>query len=467
LKTIGKYEIKGMLGRGGMGVVYKALLPIVKKIVALKMLAPHPTTLGLLGEGEVRRRFVAEAETMASLRHPNVVDVLDFDYQGGRPFFTMEYYYRSLGSIIGETYRTESPSRVLSLDKAIHYTRQILTGLSRLHRAGIVHRDIKPFNLLVTEEDRLKIGDFGLSRLRGERTGPPSGLMFGSPFYAAPEQEKEPDRVDARADLYPVGIILYRMLAGRLPGEDAPPVSECHPDVDQSWDRFVEKAIQEDPDKRFASSDDMREELERLTAIWIGKKAELCRMAVPLDVPMDLGTAPPVAALRAIPVRVNPMQASRVFDCDGLFRPRTKREGRFRIFRDAIVLDSLNGLAWQKGGSEDPLDWLEARAYAERLDASALGGFSGWRLPTVNELFTILKPAVHGATDCLDGPFDRDRTWLWSADRRSFVAAWYVNVELGFATWGDFTCRSYVRAVCACRGDGPGVLQGAPESGPR
>jgi serine/threonine protein kinase len=306
LKTIGKYEIKGMLGRGGMGVVYKALMPVVKKIVALKILAPHPTTLNLLGEEEVRRRFVAEAETMASIRHPNVLDVLDFDYAGGRPFFTMEYYCRSLGSIIGETYRTESASRILSLDKALHYTRQILTGLSRLHRAGIVHRDIKPFNMLITEEDRLKIGDFGLSRLRSETSGPPSGLMFGSPFYAAPEQEKDPDRADARADLYPVGIILYRMLAGRLPEEDAPPASACHPDVDRSWDRLIEKAIQADPDKRFASADDMREELERLAAIWIEKKADLCRMAVPSDPWKDVGTGPPGRATTGSSRQGNP-----------------------------------------------------------------------------------------------------------------------------------------------------------------
>jgi eukaryotic-like serine/threonine-protein kinase len=129
-------------------------------------------------------------------------------------------------------------------------------------------------------------------------------------------------------------------------------------------------------------------------------------------------------------------------------------------------LDSLNGLAWQKGGSQDPLDLLEAKAYAGRLDADNFGGFSGWRLPTVNELFTILKPAVHGAADCLDGAFDRNQKWLWSADRRSFVAAWYVDVELGFATWGDFSCRCYVRAVCPCRGDASRVLPETPESGP-
>lgn len=466
MRTIGKYEIKGMLGRGGMGVVYKALMPVVKKIVALKMLAPHPTTLSLLGEEEVRRLFVAEAQTMASIRHPNVLEVLDFDYADGRPFFTMEYYCRSLGSIIGETYRTESPSRIMSLDKTIHYTRQILTGLSRLHRAGIVHRDVKPFNMLVTEEDRLKIGDFGLSKLRGERSGPPSGLMFGSPFYAAPEQEREPDLVDPRADLYPVGIIVYRMLAGRLPEEDAPPVSMCHPDADQGWDRLVEKAMQADRDKRFASADDMKEELERLAAIWAGKKADLCRTALLPDTREEVGTPSEVAPVRDLPVRVNPAKASKAFDCDDLFRPRTKIGGRFRVFHDAIVVDSVNGLAWQKGGSEDPLDWLEAKAYAGRLASGALGGLSGWRLPTVNELFTILKPAVHGAADCLEGPFDRDRKWLWSADRRSFTAAWCVNVELGFATWGDFTCRSYVRAVCACPRDGTEVLQGELRSSP-
>ncbi len=110
------------------------------KVVALKLLRPHPNLVTLLGEKEVRRRFVTEAVTMARLRHPNIVSIWDFHDSEDLSFFVMEYFCNSLGLIIGETYRVEDPSRILSVDRAIDYTLQILVGLSRLHQAGIIHQ---------------------------------------------------------------------------------------------------------------------------------------------------------------------------------------------------------------------------------------------------------------------------------------------------------------------------------------
>jgi serine/threonine protein kinase len=192
MKKIGKYEVCGLLGKGGMGTVYKVRMPVVGKVVALKLFRPHPNLVTLLGEEETRRYFVKEAITMAGLRHPNIVAIWDFHGSKDLTFFVMEYFCNNLGLIIGETYRVEEPSRIVSVDKAIDYTRQILVGLSRLHQAGIIHRDIKPYNILVTDQNTVKITDFGLSKLRGEDFGKPSNLMVGSPYYAAPEQEEDP-----------------------------------------------------------------------------------------------------------------------------------------------------------------------------------------------------------------------------------------------------------------------------------
>jgi serine/threonine-protein kinase len=217
VKKIDKYEVCGLLGKGGMGMVYKVRMPVVGKVVALKLLSPHPNLVALIGEEEIKRLFVTEAVTMAGLRHPNIVAIWDFHESEDLTFLVMEYFCNNLGVIIGETYRVEEPSRIVSVDKAIHYTRQTLEGLSRLHQAGIIHRDVKPYNILVTDEDTAKITDFGLSKLRGETFRGPSNLMVGSPYYAAPEQEEDPNQVDVRADLYPVGVMLYRMLTGELP----------------------------------------------------------------------------------------------------------------------------------------------------------------------------------------------------------------------------------------------------------
>jgi serine/threonine-protein kinase len=112
------------------------------------------------------------------------------------------------------------------------------------------------------------------------------------------------------------------------------------------------------------------------------------------------------------------------------------------------VLDKNTGLLWQRSGSPDPVEWSEAQGYVASLNASCHGGLRAWRLPTVNELFSLLKPFSHNRSDCVDGVFDRTRKWLWSADRRTFTSAWHVNTELGYAGWGDFTCRYTARAVC-------------------
>ena len=277
MKKVGKYTICGLLGKGGMGVVYSARLPFLDRIVALKLLRPHPNLISLLGAEAVRNRFISEAARTASLRHPNIVEVLDFDWEGENPFFTMEYYYHDLGNLIGETYRPDLPCRVLSLDKTIHYCRQILCGLARLHRAAIVHRDIKPGNLLISDEDRIKICDFGFSRLRGEKLDRPRHLVIGSPFYAAPEQERDPDSADQRADLYSAGVIVHRMLTGYLPEGGLRKPSLFHPDTSAGWDRFIERALQPNPDNRFTTPNEMLTALEELRSEWDAKKALFCR----------------------------------------------------------------------------------------------------------------------------------------------------------------------------------------------
>ncbi|MFP5211864.1 MAG: protein kinase domain-containing protein [Acidobacteriota bacterium] len=445
MKTIGKYEVCGLLGKGGMGAVYKARLPYVNKLVALKLLSPHPHLKALMGEEEIRRRFFSEAEAMGNLRHPNVVDVLDFDFSQGRPFFTMEYYYHNLGALIGESYRVETPTRMLGPERTIHYARQLLCGLSRLHRAGMVHRDVKPYNLLITDQDTLKIGDFGLYKPRGEQPQRnASTLMVGSPYYAAPEQEEDPEGVDVQADLYSAGVVIRRMLTGRLPDEedeDTAP-SSSHPDIDPLWDEFLMKAIRRERNGRFASAEEMLSRLEAIAAVWERKKDAFCR-ALPK---VDSDRPPLVRRLRDRPVKAGPAEAPAIFECDELWRPLVYDVND--LIKDGRnVLDRSTGLLWQQSGSDDPLDWQEALAYVRHLNERRFADCTDWRLPTVNELFSLLRPVALGAANCFEPVFDPEKKWLWSCDRRTFTSAWHVNGELGFTGWSDLTCRHFVRAV--------------------
>jgi serine/threonine-protein kinase len=398
---------------------------------------------------EVQKRFIAEVIRMSSCRHPNIADILDFDDAKGRPFYTMEYYYQNLGSIIGESSRVENPTRILSLDRATHYMNQLLHGLSRLHRMGMVHRDIKPFNLLISDDNDVKITDLGLSKLRGETLQNPPNLIVGSPFYAAPEQERDPEGVDARADIYSAGVVFYRMLTGMLPEADPVRPSKVHPDVEPDWDSFCFKALETDREARFKTTQVMLEELGRLRSRWEERKSESCQ---------DSGLHSPMQAMvtskskvRTEPIKVSAKLATSVFECDSLYRPLRYTANQFETTGcDGVVFDRTTHLFWQSKVAKDPFQWVQAHEHISELNRRCHGGISGWRLPTIDELFSILRPPVHGMEDCLEGVFDRTGKWLWSCDRCTFTSAWYVDAELGFAAWGDFTCRYFVRAVC-CR----------------
>lgn len=450
---IGRYEVCGMLGRGGMSRVYKVKVPVIGKIAALKLLSPDPLLAKLMDTGKLRELFISEAVIMAGLRHANIVDVWDFDEADGKLFYVMDYYCNNLGTMIGETYRTEQSSRVIRLDKAIHYTRQILVGLARLHHAGIIHRDIKPFNILVTEQDTVKISDFGLSKLRGESFEGPRNLNVGSPYYAAPEQEKNPDDVDFSADIYPVGVMLYRMLTGELPPDDRTLMkmpSHFNPDLDENWDQLIINALNMDRFQRFSGAMEMMEDLEYLSDLWQRKKEKVCNISVP-DHFTESGAnaSETVSRVRRFEsVKVCPSHAQNIFGLDDLWRPLQYTGIDLIDHQDGTVTDKTTGLIWQQSGCPYPLTWHEAKKYIDKLNEDRFAGRQSWKFPTINELMSLLTQTPHGEDFCIQPLFDQTQKWLWSCDLRSFMAAWYVSVELGFVAWHDFTGYYYVRGVC-------------------
>ena len=222
-----------------MSKVYKVEVPVVGKILALKLLAPPEVLTNTIGPDALKELFRAEATALARLHHPNIVSVCDYGSHQGMPYYVMEYFYNSVAHIIGESALPENPSRPLPIEQCIELLRQTLQGLERLHAANIIHRDIKPFNLLLDQQNTVKICDFGLSKLRGESVPLPAQLKVGSPWYAAPEQETDPDGIDERADIYAAGITLQRMLTGQLSTQSDTLPSRSRPDLDKTWDTFL------------------------------------------------------------------------------------------------------------------------------------------------------------------------------------------------------------------------------------
>ena len=438
MKTIGRYEVVGRLGRGGMSTVYKARAPVTGRLVALKLLQPrNPLFAELVGEERLKELFVAEAKTMGALSHDHVAKVLDCDEHEGQPFIVLEYFAHSLGTFIGESYRVEAPSRIISVAKTRTYLIQALKGLERLHFAGIIHRDIKPYNLMLTSDDRVKIIDFGLSRVRGEEKTAVPGMQVGSPFYAAPEQERDPQGADGRADLFSLGVMGLRMLTGRLfdarQGEAL--ASAVNPEVGPLWDGWLRRSIARRPEDRFQTAQEMRLALQALP---LGEQ----RVAGIREKKPERNR--PVLRSQAEWVLFKDIRAT--LGLDELFRPLVYASQDFAVAGPLVAFERNSRLSWQRYGSGFTLDWQQAGDYVAHLNTTCWQGRDNWRLPTVDEACSVLKPPLHGVA-CSAWPlFDSTVHWLWTCDTCTKKQAWTVDVVESFFERLD---KDGLASVCA------------------
>ena len=202
---LGPYQIVSQLGSGGMGVVYKARDPRLKRTVAIKLLPPDLTR-----DETAKQRFLQEAQAASALDHPNICTIFEINETAdGQLYLVMAHYE-------GETLKERISKGALELDDAIDIAKQVGEGLAEAHGAGIVHRDIKPANLLITKTGVVKILDFGLAKLAGAEGMTQTGTTLGTVAYMSPEQAKG-EEVDHRTDIWSLGVVLYEMLAGQPP----------------------------------------------------------------------------------------------------------------------------------------------------------------------------------------------------------------------------------------------------------
>jgi serine/threonine protein kinase len=249
------YKVVDVLGRGGMGAVYKAVQTALDRVVAIKLL---PLEISI--DRDFADRFVREARTMAKLNHPNIVSVFDFGTTTeGHLYFVMEFVE---GTTLHHLIKTTGLKPVQCLELIVN----VCEALQYAHGEGVVHRDIKPANVLVDMKGRVKVADFGLARMdtpSSEQWGQTmTGMVLGTPDYMAPEQ-KSGSRVDHRADIYSLGVMLYEMLCGQVPqGIFAPPSQRVT--VDERIDQVVIRAMQQEPDRRYANTGEMKSEVENI-----------------------------------------------------------------------------------------------------------------------------------------------------------------------------------------------------------
>jgi Protein kinase domain len=269
LGRLGSYEVKGVIGRGGMGVVLKAFDPALNRNVAIKVLSPH-----LADCGAARRRFLREARATAAVAHEHVVSVFAVVETAGLPFMVMEY-------VPGQSLQDRLDQQgALALAEILRIGMQTAAGLAAAHAQGLVHRDVKPANILLENGiERVKLTDFGLARAAADAGMTQSGIVAGTPHYMAPEQARA-EATDHRADLFSLGSTLYAMCTGLPPfraetpvavlrrvSDDVPrPIRQLNAEIPEWLEAIVERLHAKDPADRFASASDLADLLGRCLA---------------------------------------------------------------------------------------------------------------------------------------------------------------------------------------------------------
>ncbi|MBB6145813.1 serine/threonine-protein kinase [Silvibacterium bohemicum] len=291
-QRVGDYEIVGILGKGGLGQVYEASHVISQRREALKALLTQERS----GE-EVGERFRREIQLLGALSHPNIASLHNAFYHDGQLVMVMEL-------VKGKTLRDKSVRTRIPVPQVLQYTCQVLSALDYAHQRGVVHRDVKPTNIMITENDQAKLLDFGIaiSERSAELTAP--GFMVGSVSYMSPEQIAG-DKATSKSDIYAVGVMLYEILTGRLPAkgesnfeimrshlsERPVPPQEVDPRLPQSLSVAILKALEKDPADRFATARDFLAALEAIPQTFIDEllSSPTRTMAVPSSGSFNLG----------------------------------------------------------------------------------------------------------------------------------------------------------------------------------
>ena len=268
-QTLGNYRILERIGRGGMASVYKAYQPSLERHVAVKVIHEQLAA----DDEQFSKRFQREAKAVASLRHPNIIQVFDFGTVGDVSYMVMEYVEGT--TLKAKLHGSSERGETMPLEEANRIFQSVASALEYAHRQGMVHRDIKPANVMLTPKGEVILTDFGIARIVGGTRYTATGAVVGTPAYLSPEQGQG-ERGDERSDIYALGVVLYEMVTGQVPfdadtplavifkhiSDPLPPPRQLNPDVPEAVEQVILKALAKNPDDRYYRVADMARALK-------------------------------------------------------------------------------------------------------------------------------------------------------------------------------------------------------------
>ncbi len=380
-RTLGRYHIEELLGQGGMSAVYRATDPNLRRVVAVKIIHSH-----LSNSPDFMRRFKEEAAAVARMRHNNIIQVYDFDHENNTYFIVFEY-------IPGETLqawlsRLNEEERLLPIADAVRIAASIAEALEYAHHQELIHRDVKPANVIINVKGEPVLMDFGIAKIVGGTQHTATGAVIGTARYMSPEQIKG-ERVDTRTDLYSLGITLFEMLSGRPPYEadsvmtmlmmhvqdPVPNLLELRPEVPAAVVEIIYRALAKEPAERYATAAEMASALRNVLGKLENDKPSMPVAAVAdttlETVPAAVTAAPPpppVTTPQPVAETATPPPASPANGSDGL-----KKWGVIGGAVIALLLLVLLGYNLLMGADNgDEPDVLDQAAIAETLEAGVI-----------------------------------------------------------------------------------------------
>jgi len=446
-------EILELVGKGGMGAVYKARQKQLDRIVALKILPP-----GIGDEPAFAERFAREAKALAKLNHPNIVTLYEFGDAGGQFYFLMEF-------VDGLNLRQLLAGSRIAPREALAIVPQICDALQFAHDQGIVHRDIKPENILLDRRGRVKVADFGLAKIIESRDDAAdfstpgkisenltdAGKAMGTPNYMSPEQIQAPGEVDHRADIYALGVVFYQMLTGELPGKRLlPPSSKVQ--IDVRLDEIVLRALEQKPALRYQQVSEVKTMVESLSA-----ETNQAKEQKPNEPIESRCSRTAIVGAIGVPLSFIPIVWFVALVKQSAATPATHDTSVFNVI---LLIMGFMGLVLATPVVTSMLGWVavaQIRRSAGRLTGLKLAVFDGLFFPVL-----LLDAMIGGVGVFLDKLLD---VYVRHLDGSLFVNlgdfALWLCLMLGIIVWVDI---AFIRAVW--RGVNKGAASAAPNAVP-